>query len=42
MSHILIPQKWYNEQRLGRENGKREADYLIYGAKKPEHIIENQ
>lgn len=38
MLHILITYKWYNDHKLGRENGKWVADYLIYDAKKPNYI----
>lgn len=38
MLHILVTYKWYNEQKLVRENGKWEADYLIYDTKKPQYI----
>lgn len=36
--HILTTHKCYNEHKLGRENGKWEADYLIYNAKKSNYL----
>lgn len=36
--HILTTYKCYNEHKLGRENGKWEADYLIYNAKKSNYL----